>query len=152
MINSIVQIVFAAIALVLGAAFEELLPKFFGVGVPILLTAVLFMSARRTGSFALVFAVAAGVLEDSLSFLPPMTSVSAFLTAAFLTRRLGWAWPFLVLVYPCYQIWLSVWVVGIGGEIFERVLLSCPIGLTTAFVIEMALDWLCRKAAVDERG
>ena len=152
MINSIVQIVFAVMALVLGAAFEELLPKFFGVGVPILLTVVLFISVRRTGSFALVFAVAAGVLEDSLSLLPPMTSVSAFLTAAILVRRLGWSWPFLALMYPCYQVWLSVWVVGIGGEIFERVLFSCPIGLTTAFVVEMALDWLCRKAAVDERG
>ena len=152
MINSIVQIVFAVMALVLGAALEELLPKFFGVGVPILLTVVLFMSVRRTGSFALVFAVAAGALEDALSSLPPMTSVSAFLTVAILVRRFGRSWPFLSLAYPCYQIWLSVWVVDIGGEIFERVLLSCPIGLTTAFVVETALDWLCRKAAVDERG
>ena len=151
MINSIVQIVFAVMALVLGAALEELLPKFFGVGVPILLTVVLFMSVRRTGSFALVFAVAAGALEDALSSLPPMTSVSYFLAVALLARFPGRSGALMAVAYPLYQIWLAVWFPGIGGGVFARVLLSCPVGFATAWAVDLALTWFSRKAAADER-
>ena len=89
MISRAVQFVLAVLVLVSGAAFEEMLPRAFGVGVPVLLAAVLSLSARQVGPFALAFAVVAGAVEDALSALPPMTSVSYFLAAALLLRRFG---------------------------------------------------------------
>ena len=38
-----------------------------------------------------------------------------------------------------------------GGGIFNRILLSFPIGLLTAFAVEVILTWASRKAAIDER-
>ena len=151
MIGRVVQFVLYALVLVSGAAFEELLPRVFGVGVPVLLAAVLFLSVRQAGPSALAFAVAAGAVEDALSALPPMTSASYFLAVALLLRRFGSAWFVPAVAYAGYQVWLSVWVVRIGGDVFKRVLLACPVGLVTAFAVGAALAWLFRKAAVDER-
>ena len=151
MVSRAVQFVLAVLVLVSGAAFEEMLPRAFGVGVPVLLAAVLSLSARQVGPFALAFAVVAGAVEDALSALPPMTSVSYFLAAALLLRRFGSAWFVPAVTYAGYQVWLSVWVSSIGGDVFKRVLLACPVGLVTALVVDVALAWLCRKAAVDER-
>ena len=151
MIGRVVQFVLAVLILVSGAALEEMLPRIFGTGVPVLLAAALFLSVRRAGPFALAFAVVAGAVEDALSALPPMTSVSYFLAAAFLLRRLGSAWFVPAVAYAGSQVWLSVWVVRIGGDVFNRVLLACPVGLATAFAVHVALAWLYRKAAVDER-
>ena len=151
MISRAVQFVLYALVLVSGAAFEEMIPRVFGVGVPVLLMSALFFSVRRTGPSALAFAVVAGAVEDALSALPPMTSVSYFLATALLLRRLGSAWFVPAAVYAGYQVWLSVWVISIGGDVFKRVLLACPVGLVTAVAVEAALAWLCRKAAADER-
>ena len=151
MIGNVVQFVLAVLVLVSGAALEEMLPRVFGTGVPVLLAAVLFLSARQAGPSALAFAVVAGAVEDALSALPPMTSVSYFLAAALLLRRFGSAWFVPAVAYAGYQVWLSVWVVRIGGDIFNRVLLACPVGMVTAFAVHVALAWLYRKAAVDER-
>ena len=151
MIGRVVQFVLCALVLVSGAALEEVLPRVFGVGVPVLLMSVAFLSVRRAGPSALAFAVVAGAVEDTLSSLPPMTSVSYFLAVALLLRRLGSAWFVPAIVYAGYQIWLSVWVIHIGGDVFKRVLLACPVGLVTAFAVGVALAWLCGKAAADER-
>ena len=151
MIGRVVQFVLCALVLVSGAALEEVLPRVFGVGVPVLLMSVTFLSVCRIGPSALAFAVVAGAVEDVLSALPPMTSVSYFLAVALLLRRLGSAWFVPAAAYAAYQVWLSVWVVSIGGDVFKRVLLACPVGLATAFTVEVALVWLCRKAAADER-
>ena len=151
MIGNVVQFVLAVLVLVSGAALEEMLPRVFGTGVPVLLAAVLFLSARQAGPSALAFAVVAGAVEDALSALPPMTSVSYFLAAALLLHRFGSAWFVPAVAYAGYQVWLSVWVVRIGGDIFNRVLLACPVGMVTAFAVHVALAWLFRKAAVDER-
>ena len=150
MIGRIVQFVLYVLVLVPGAAFEELLPRVFGVGVPVLLMSVLSLSVRQAGPSVLAFAVVAGAVEDALSALPPMTSVSYFLVLALLLRRLGSAWFVPALAYAGYQVWLSVWVTSIGADVFKRVLLACPVGLVTAFAVEVTLVWLCRKAA-DER-
>ena len=151
MIGRVVQFVLYVLVLVSGAAFEELLPRVFGVGVPVLLMSALVLSIRRTGPSALAFTVVAGAVEDVLSALPPMTSVSYFLAVALLLRRLGSPWFVPAAAYAGYQVWLSVWVTSIGGDVFKRVLLACPVGLVTAFAVEVALAWICRKAAADER-
>ena len=151
MIGRVVQFVLAVLVLVPGAALEEMLPRVFGVGIPVLLTAVLFLSVRQTGPFALAFAVVAGAVEDALSSLPPMTSVSWFLAAALLLRRFGSAGFVPAVAYAGYQVWLSIWVASIGGDVFKRILLACPVGLVTAFALDAALAWIFRKAAADER-
>ena len=151
MIGRVVQFALYALVLVPGAAFEEILPKVFGVGVPVLLMSALFFSVRRSGPSALAFTVVAGAVEDALSALPPMTSVSYFLAAALLLRRFGSAWFVPAVAYAGYQVWLSVWVSSIGGDVFKRVLLACPVALATAFAVNVTLAWLCGKAAADER-
>ena len=152
MISSIVQFVFAIFALVLGAALEELLPEVLGVGVPVLMAVVTFTALHRSEIAALPVAVLAGAVEDALSALPPMTSVSYFLGVALLARFLGRAGALMAVAHPLYQIWLAVWFPGIGGGVFARVLLSCPVGFATASAVDWALTWFSRKAAVDERG
>ena len=151
MISSLVQFVFAVLALVLGAALEELLPEVLGVGVPVLMAVVAFMALHRSEVAALPVAVLAGAVEDTLSALPPMTSVSYFLAVALLARFLGRSGALMAAAWPLYQIWLAVWLPGIGGGVFARVLLSCPIGFATAYAVDHALTWFSRKAAADER-
>ena len=151
MISSLVQFVFAVFALVLGAALEELFPEALGVGVPVLMAVTTFMALHRSEIVGLPFAVLAGAVEDTLSALPPMTSVSYFLAVAFLARFFGRSGTLMAVAYPLYQIWLAVWLPGIGGGVFARVLLSCPIGFATACAVDLALTWFSRKAAVDER-
>ena len=151
MIGRFVQFVLAVLVLVSGAALEDLLPRVFGVGVPVLLMSVLFLAVRQTGPSALAFSVVAGAVEDALSSLPPMTSASYFLVLAFLVRRFGSAWFVSALAYAGYQVWLSVWVVSIGCDVYRRILLACPVGSVAAIAVEWALTWICRKAAADER-
>ena len=142
---------FALIVLVLGAACEELLPKFFGVGFPVLLTVVQIAAVRRRGLWAAaVVALAAGALEDALSSLPPMTSASYFLAVAALIRWSGLPRAAIVLTYPAYQLWLAAWTGGLGGEVFGRMLLSFPLGVVTAGAAGFLVTWAERRAAVDE--
>ena len=150
MISEFVQIALAV--LVLGASAEELLPKFFGVGFPVLLASVPFLSAHRGRPAAFAFAAAAGAMEEVLSGLPPMAGVSFFLALAVLSRRSGFSGALATLAFPVYQIWLSIWFVGIGGGVFGRILLAFPIGFLTMLAVGVAINWLCRKAAVDEQG
>ena len=152
MISDFVQIALSAIVLVLGASAEELLPKFFGVGFPVLLASVPFMALRRSKPEALAFAAAAGALEEALSGLPPLAGVSFFLSLAILARFSGLSGTLAALAFPVYQVWLSVWLVGIGGGVFGRVLLAFPVGFLTMLAVGAAVNWLCRKAAVDEQG
>lgn len=151
MLGRVVQFVLAVLVLVSGAALEDLLPRVLGVGIPVLLMSALFLAVRQAGSSALAFAVVAGAVEDALSSLPPMTSASYFLAVAFLVRRFGAVGFVPALAYAGYQVWLSVWVVSIGGDVFKRIVLACPVGLVSAFAVGWALAWLYRKAAADER-
>ena len=152
MANEVIQLVLAVLTVVLGAAAEELLPKDLGVGFPVLLASVPFAVSRRPWRAGLVFTVLAGAMEEAVSSLPPMSGVSFFLAVAFLVRYLGPSGALAALYYPGYQAWLSIWFVGIGGGVFGRILLSCPIGFLTVAAVGMALDFICRKAAVDEQG
>ena len=152
MANDVVTFAFAAVALVLGAGAETLLPKFLGVGFPVLLTTVQFMAARRTAVAAVVFALAAGAMEDALSALPAATSASFFLLLASLVRWSGMPRAATLLTYPAYQMWIYVWTDRAGGGVFSRVLLALPVGFATALAVGAVLVWAERKAAVDEQG
>lgn len=151
--DSLLQLVFWFLVLLFGAGCEELLPKFLGVGFPVLLVAVqLAACGRMAVEQTVVVAVAAGALEDALSGLPPMTTVSYHVLVVLFVRGFGFPRAAAALTYPCYQLWLSLWAGDLGGGIFARLLLSLPIGLLTAAVVGIAVAWLSGKAAVDEQG
>lgn len=152
MTSEIIRLALAALVLVIGGTVEDLIPKVLGVGAPVLLASVPFMAARCGRIEALAFASAAGAMEEALSSLPPMAGVSFFLVVAFAVRRVGLVWPLAMLVYPVYQIWLAVWLAGIGGGVFGRILVSLPVGFLMVPAVGVALNWLCRKAAIDEQG
>lgn len=139
--------------LVLGGGLEEFLPKVLGVGFPVLLTAAQVLAqASRSSSQAVSLALLAGAFEDALSSLPPMTSVSFFLLSALLVRQVGFPLAATALTYPSYQLWLSIWTRVPGGEVFNRLLLSVPVGVVTAFAVGVVLGWTRKEAAIDEQG
>lgn len=146
--NDVLQLMFGSLALVLGAGCEELLPKVFGVGFPILLMIVVFLSVRFGLLLTVFLAIAAGAMEDAVSSLTPMTSVSAFLIVAVLVRRFGLPYLAAMLVFPCYQLWLSVWMGGLN--VFTRILVAIPLGSLTAVVVSVVLVRAIGKAAIHE--
>ena len=152
MINSIVVLVLSIVVLVFGASAETLLPKMLGVGFPVLMTSVQFVAVRRPAVSMVMFAIAAGSMEDALCALPPATSASFFLALAALVRWSGMPRAATLFTYPAYQAWLFVWTTRPGGGFFSRVLLALPIGIVTALAVVAVLGWLERKAAVDEQG
>lgn len=149
--NKRVQFLLALLTLVLGGAAEEMLPKFIGVGFPVLLAATQSFAVRRSLFFAVVFAIAAGAFEDGLASLPVMTSSSFFLALALITRRTDLPLAAVTLAYPFYHVWLFVWSAS-GGDVFSRILVSLPLGFVTAFVTGGLLVYLERKVAIDEAG
>jgi len=145
------QLAFGFVLLVFGAGLEELLPKFLGVGFPVLLATVQMLAAGGGLPMVLVLSVVAGALEDAVSSLPALASVSYFILVALSVRRLGFPRVSILLTYPCYQLWLALWVSGTGVGIFSRLLLSFPLGILTACIVGTGIAWMGRKGAVDER-
>ena len=145
-----VQIALALMALVFGGAAEELLPKVAGVGFPVLMSATVFFAMRRSSLPMVLFAIAAGGMEDALCSLPLMTSVSFFLALAALARWSSFPHGALVMAYPLYQLWLWIWTGGANGGLYGRALVALPFGLATALATWAALSWTERRAAVDE--
>lgn len=148
--SDFIQYVAALVALVLAGACEELLPKPFGVGFPVLLACVQFGACRRPAAVALAFALAAGAFEDALSSLPAMASVGYFAAVTALARWARLPVGCSALTYPGYQLWLWVWTGGAFAEAWMRALVALPLGLVTAFAAWPFLRLLERKAALDE--
>lgn len=149
--NNAVQIVLALLVLVFGGAAECLLPKMFGIGFPILLSASIAVAVRRPVWSAVFFAFAAGAMEDSLSGLPMATSAAFFLLMTLALRRTAFPPVVAVSAYPVYQLWLWLWSVEVNGSIFIRLLVSVPVGFATLVAVSVLLPFLERKAAVDGR-
>lgn len=145
-----VQFVMALMAMVLGGAAEELLPKVAQVGFPVLMALSVFMAMRRNSPTAVLFAAAAGAMEDAISGLPAGTSPSFFLAVAALARWSDFPRGALLMAYPAYQGWLAVWAGGFHGGVFGRVLVAAPAGFVTALAVWSAMSWAERVAAVDE--
>lgn len=147
--DRLAHLAFPVLVLLLGGSLEELLPKFLGVGFPLLLSASLVWVFRRDLTSAVLFAVAAGGMEDALSALPPATSVSFFLAAAFLVRLAGRPVLAMVFAFPLYQLWLCAWRSS-GGAVFGRFLVALTLGVVTVTVVEWVLDVFGRRAGIDE--
>ena len=153
--SEIVQLVFALIALVVGGALEEMLPKVYGVGAPVLMTAAAFFASRRPLVAALAFALAAGAMEDWLSAGAPGVcgSLALFFVMAYAVRRTQ-AVPALAvaLAYPCCQVlfFFGDFFVGRGGEVCLRFLAAIPVGAATAAATCAFLAFMERRAAIGE--
>lgn len=148
--SEVVQFVLALLALVVGCAAEDLLPKVLGVGFPVLMSASVFIATRRRVPSAICFAIAAGAAEDALSGLPPATSASFFLAVAALAKWSEFPHGALVLAYPVYQGWLRLWGGAAVDSVYYRILIAVPFGMVTAFATWVVLAWAERRAAVDE--
>ena len=148
--SDVVQLAFVLIVLSVGAGAEELLPKFLGVGFPVLLTAAQYAATRRTAVLALLFAGTAGAVEDALSSLPFAMSASYFVGVAALARWSRLPRAAMALTYPLYQFWLWLWVPDLCGSVFIRMLAAVPAGLVTAVAGVALLAWGERGAAIDE--
>lgn len=148
--SDVVQFVFALVVLIVGGACEEFLPKVFGVGFPVLLTATVFLAPRRSTTAAVLFALAAGGFEDALCALPFATSVSFFTLVALISRTERLSYGMLAVVYPVYQIWLWLWHASGENGIFGRLLVSAPIGVFAAVVVSAVLFLMERRSAIDE--
>ena len=135
--------------LVLGAALEEMLPKWLGVGFPVLLALAILNGIRGSLPVAVIYAIAAAGFEDSLSSLPYMTSVLFFLGAAALARWTRLGWLTMLVAFPAYQLRRAVWIPGFAtGALFVRFVLSIPMGVMTSFATGLAFLWLERRAVV----
>ena len=139
-------------ALVFGAAAEELLPKALGVGFPVLLATLPVVATRPPFALSVLYALAAGAVEDSISGLPFMTSASCFLLVVALVRWSRLPSVVAAVVFPAYQIWLCLWVTGLQGSVFGRVLVAIPFGILAYGVVGPLLAAVERRAAVDEEG
>lgn len=153
--SDFVHLVFAFLVLVVGGALEELLPKVCGVGAPVLMMATVFIASRRPLAVALLFAVAAGAMEDALCSRTPglggHLALFLALAAAVGKARARPVWLVLTLD-PCCQLlfFADRFFDGRAGEVCLRFLAAIPVGAATAAATWGALLALERRAALDE--
>ena len=144
------KFVFSALWLVACAAAEDLSPKFLGLGLPFVMAAAAAFSSRRLFSWthAMVFAAAAGAIEDSLCGFPPATSASFFAVAAFASRKLSLSVFASAIVFPLYLLWLWTWGLVSGGGNYLRFVLFAPFGLVATLVVSGLVAVSARKAGL----
>ena len=149
--DSFVHLAFAVLALVICGAAEELLPKFYGVGFPLLLAASHLVAVRWRTAEAVLFALAAGALEDSVSTLPMMTSASFYLLVSLPVKWTGFPAVATILSYPVYHLWLAIWAPVPDGGTWRRALVAVPMACIAAYAASAVFAWAQRKAAVGEQ-
>ena len=149
--NSALQFVFSLLILCIGAAVEEMMPKIFCVGFPVLLAALVAFAPKQALVPAVLFAISAGAVEDSLSSLPLMTSISFFLIVVLVLRRFELPYVAPVIAYPAYQIWIAAWVGGVGASVFLRFLIAIPVGIATVSFVGWLVGIAERSAAIGEQ-
>ena len=85
--NDLVQFAAFLLVLIVGAAAEDLLPHFLGVGFPLLLAALLVLAPRLKPMNLIAFAIAAGAMEDALAVLARVGKDEAVLADVYHTYR-----------------------------------------------------------------
>lgn len=139
------KFILALLVLCLGAAAEEMLPKFWSVGFPVLLSALPIFALRPPVILTILFSLMAGTIEDSLGSLPLLTSSSFFLLWVILIRYIRIPFLSAIFAFPLYQIWLCVWVTGLNGNLFSRFLVAFPLGALTMgsvfFILQRVIQW-----------
>lgn len=147
-----VELAVALLALVAGGAAEEILPRAFFAGAPVLMSAAAYFASRRGPLPGILFAVAAGAFEDALGGLPWATSVSFFVALAALIKSFRLHVACAAPAYAAYQVWLWIWLgSSLAGNVFARALAALPVGAATLGATVLVLAWVDRKAAVGEK-
>ena len=148
------SIVFAIMALVICAAAEELLPKIASIGFPFLLCATLwFANSYRAGRTettpaeqqkraggarvdVILFAIAAGAMEETLSLLPAGTAATYFALTSAVCGNVDIPLPFpatAALAWGVFQLWLWIWLGGaMSGAVYLRFAAALPMAAATA--------------------
>lgn len=148
--DNAVKFILALLVLCLGAAVEEMLPKFLNVGIPILLSVLPVVALRPPVILAILFSLMAGTVEDSLGSLPLLTSSSFFMLWVILIRRMRIPLLSAVFAFPFYQVWLCIWVTGLNGSVFSRFLMALPLGALTMGVVFVVLQRVFKWVGADE--
>jgi hypothetical protein len=144
-----VKIVFALVTLTFGAALEEFLPKPVGIGFPLILSSVIYLSVKFNVFAALAFAVCAGLVEENISALPPATCVGFFTAAAFFSRFINSKWMTAILAYPVCQLWLWLWIPTLGHDVLLRIFAAVPVGVLTMAVVFFVMRFVEKAGAVN---
>ncbi|MBP5286042.1 MAG: hypothetical protein ILO34_08065 [Kiritimatiellae bacterium] len=145
------RLALVVMVLAVFGALEELLPKFAGVGFPLLLSVAMVAAARWNVASWAVTAIAAGAAEDALASLPPAASATFFLASAALVHWGEMRRLLFVLVYPAYLLWLCAWSRNHAGNLFGSLLLAAPIGALTVAAVGCFVSFAARRAGIDER-
>ena len=148
--SDIVQLSVALMVLIAAAAAETLLPKFSGVGFPLLLAAATVFGGRWTFLRAELFGVAAGAFEDAICSLPMAMSAVYFFAAAAAMRKFSLSPWSIIPFYVVYQLWIIIWVPLSLGGFCNRLLLAVPTAAAAMLLTLPVLHYLSRKAALDE--
>ena len=148
--RDIATFAFSVLFLVGCAAAEDLSPKILGLGLPFVMASALVFSDRRLSSWThtMVFAAAAGAIEDSLCGFPPAASASFFAAAAFAVRKFSLSMPVSSLAFPLYLAWLWTWGLVSGGGNYLRFVLVAPFGLVATAVVAFLAGACARKAGL----
>lgn len=163
--REVANIAFSVVTLAIFAAFEELLPKPFGAGVPLLICACIWRGVRKGATAAMLFAAAAGAAEDSLGMLPFATSAAFFAgTVAVAKVFVSSGRSSVPAGLPCtvalaasswclYQLWLWIWLGGrMEGSVFSRMLVAAPVAAATAAAAIPFLSFAAGKAGLDDES
>lgn len=148
--NNTVRFVLALLTLCLGASIEEMLPKFCNVGFPVLLSVLPLIALRSPVILPILFSLMAGTIEDALSALPLLTSSSFYLLVIVFIRWIRFPFLSAFFAFPLYQIWLCVWVQGVQGNLFSRLLVAFPLGALTMGFVTFVLWGVERSVGADE--
>lgn len=151
-VSGSLQILLFLQVFLLGGSLEEMLPKYFGIGLPLLFASLFHFSSRSSSFLLVAFALAAGAMEDALSALPLMTSGSFFVLSALFFHFVRLPWFVAGCSYSCYQLWLGLWLPDLGGEIFLRLFVALPIGMLTFFALTLLLGSLERRFGINDIG
>jgi len=147
--SDLARIVYGIALISVGCALEELMPKFLGVGFPLLLAAVLSVSSRRGVFESVAFAVAAGAAEDAISSLPVATSASFFTIAALFANSTRSPTALPALAFPLYQMWLWMWLPQVGAGVFARTVVAAPLGCLAFVAVSALMRFAERRASID---
>lgn len=141
---------FSFFTLTAVAALEDVLPRFCGVVPPLVMASSIIFSSRRffSWSVTLLFAAAAGAIEDALCAFPPATSASFFVFASFVVRRLRLSMPLATLSFPLYIVWLWMWALVPGSVGLPGFCVFSIFGFASTVVLEKIIGFAAAKAGV----
>lgn len=146
--NSFHIFAFSVLALVFGGVTEELSPRFFGIGFPVLLSLAETTARRRSLFAAIAFAAAAGAFEDAISGLPVLTSVTVYISAVLFVRWSCCGRYVTAVTFPLCQAWMWLWLPDLSGSVFVRLLVAVPLGAVTSLAVDLVVRHVERRFAL----